>query len=158
MGDRFTPPSGAAHTVVTSESETQLDHLVRRLGLLGAKPDELDALRDAWHEGDDSQWVMPRADLAHASDDTLLALLADVQHEYHVGTTSEDEDAARAAQEAAVLLAEEAWVVVSERTVPEVMEWVGTDTARAVAATQAEQTRPQPRATLLDRLGKVSGG
>lgn len=152
MGDRFTPPSDAV-TVSTSERETPLAYLSRRLRKLGATDDELSSLADEWAKGDDDGWVMPRHDLAHAPDTVLVALLAEVRAEYHVSTTTEDEDAARAAQAERAHLHEQAWAVVTESTVPEVMAWVGDDLARAVAARDSEQMRAQPRSTLLGRLG-----
>jgi hypothetical protein len=43
---------------------------------------------------------------------------------------------------------------VPEGSAKQVLEWVGTDPARAAAALEAEEARPKPRSTLVDELHK----
>jgi hypothetical protein len=46
---------------------------------------------------------------------------------------------------------------VPDGTAKEVLEWVGDDSDRAVAALDAEEARDQPRSTLVTALEKVVG-
>lgn len=136
---------------MASEREPDLDHLLRRLGLLGATPDELRAVRDGWGIFDDQWTAGDQHRLVRAPDAELSRKLAEVRAEYTLGTTTVEEAAAvdrAAAQAAAVGEAAR----FHGATPQQIAEWVDGDPLRAWAMIRVEESTVRPRKKVLAAL------
>lgn len=132
--------------------QPSVDAFARRLELLGAAPDVVEAFRVNWA---DPEWpAAERERLLGLSDASLLAELEAIEAEWRHGTLTEDDEA----EQARLALEVAAHEVIAE-AVPVVLEWVGGDPARAAAALTVESGRDRPRSTLiaaLEALGAAS--
>lgn len=140
----------------TSEEVTgELAGYLERLTALGATPDELAAAAATWDQFDDDWTPERRYQWVRQPDHVLRDAILSVRSEFTAGTTDPDDiDAAhhKAAVSAAMIEARER----VGYTVPNVLEWVGDDPARADAMRIVENEKPKPRTSLLAALDEVT--
>lgn len=153
-------PYAPKRTQTASETQSPLDYVCDRLGRLGASPDEVEAVREAW---DDPEWpVEERAALVHVSDSELVAELITARRdtEFHSLTPGEQTvlDGLREFDDAVAAVEEDAYKV-TEGSVADVLAWVRTSgderAVRAAAAHRWEQRGRGRRSALTALYGIV---
>lgn len=135
-----------------------LPAFVSRLTSVGATLDEVQAVRDHWDDPADPADPYTKEELCRLGDQELYDLILAGRQEFDQGTMTEDEEASARHRAAVLALAAEAENIVRNSRVPDVLEWVGDDVARAEAAWMAEQTIPdhEARKTLVEQLAKMA--
>lgn len=143
MPDPYAPAGPRRPTV--SEVRTPVDQFATRLANLGATPDEVQAVVDAWDDldpddaADPDAWTAGRRDRVFAADDAeLQAMIDSARDEYEVGTTTEA-DAQAKADHAALRAAEAEAAGRIGGNVDSVLAWVAGDAIRAQAVLALEQ-------------------
>lgn len=130
--------------VASGEVRSPLDQFLQRLVDLGATPDEVQRVADAWDQldpdddPDPEAWTRARRDaFAQAGDAELLAALQATRDEYKLGHTTE----AEAEAEAAALALDAALAEATGRmagNVQSILAWVADDPYRAEAVLRLE--------------------
>lgn len=143
---------------VAHQSESLLEHFLRRLVKLGVEQSDLDDVRAHWDDFNEDWTPEKRRELVSMTDVQLREGLAERDDEYDFSTTTGEDDA-RQALEHAVAQAEVAASDKMSGTIPQIMEWVGGDRARAMAALNLEQSPDGGnRVTLVAALNEIVAG
>lgn len=149
MTDPYTPVDEQATTaepdlVSMGEVRSPVEQFAARLTDLGATADEVRVVVEHWDDldpdddTDPEAWTRARRDqLARASDTELTRLLKEARTEYELGTTTEDEAAAKAHTEALEAATAEAQGRIAGN-VDSVLAWVADDDVRAEAVLRLE--------------------
>lgn len=165
MSDPFAPVGwrggserkAAPALIAAPEVQGDLQYALRRLAALGATPDELRAVHDAWGLLSDDWGPDEQAAFARLPDADLLAELERVRAEFALGTTTEQEAADERDRKAYDAALEDALGRVGG-TVPRILEWVAADPVRARAVLELEaHPQGQGRKTLVAALGDILG-
>lgn len=153
--------------VTASERRDGLDQFLTRLRELGAAADEVQMVAEGWDDLDPDgtpdqdghpAWTRQRrAEMANLSDTELRSMILASREEYEVGTTTEEEQEARARQARMAAAASEAQARIGG-SVASVLAWVADDVDRAEAVVALE-TNPDgaQRVTLLRPLNELIG-
>lgn len=129
---------------------------LRRLRRLGLLPDEEQVVRERWEALSDAERTETFEAMENLDNDELARQIVEMRQELAAerrGQRGAEVVSGADADEAAVDVDD-----VPDGTVPEVLEWVGDDQARASAALLAEQRRHDPpRKTLVEPLEDLVG-
>lgn len=161
-------PKKARIKSTATQTQDTLTVVLQRLRSCGARPDELQAVRETWNETAGERTEQWRHEMLHMSDAALRKALIEIREEYPFEPVVPDEPfdlnpdgmatGAFPLPEDPTDLGEGAPKIGA--TIPELMEWVAADPARArlvIAAEQADaDVRGEPvRKTLMSRLQVV---
>lgn len=148
-----------------NEQVSKLDDLKLRLVEAGATADEIADVKNAWNDDDpdNSFDAAERERLLGMSDRQLRAEVLAARGENDFHTLTEEEQAQRDAEEAEAAAAAELHEAlkalaydVANGTVADVIEWVGDDFDRAIAALAVELEAPQPRKGVVEPLAAMT--
>lgn len=144
-------PTRRSHEVMSDRTYAEV-----RLRRLGASDEEVTAFLGSWDDFDDQWTPESRAAWLRSADADLLAELAAVRLEYHLGThTEEESELLERAQRVARLTSTAAQVVTGP--VRTVLDWVGIDPERAEAALAVEDSDAGARRTTLIKALRAVG-
>ncbi len=140
---------------VNRETRTDLETFTMRLELLGASPDEVQAVVGGWDDFDGDWTPERRHELLHMGDDGLRGVIEAGREEYDYANTTEEEAEARVeAQRLRTARSEAAQRIYG--TVPSLLAWVGDDQVRAGAVRELETgDEGASRKTLLSALDEI---
>lgn len=154
-------PYAPTRLPITDEERADRDKamFVGRLRQLGLDEDGIKDVEDHWDDFDGEDWTPDaRRMLARAPDRVLREAIRNRNAEFTESTlTVEEQDVAEL--EAAVERAESEASDKMGGTVPEILEWVGDDRARAMAVSNLERgPEGGSRKTLTEALDRIIDG
>lgn len=144
MGNPYAPRRART----AGQAVTEKAQFLRRLRLLGYDDDQVREVSEHWDDFDETYTPEDRRALVRSSDAQLQAMLREINAEYIEGTRTPAEQTLEE-RAARVATAETEAADLMSEPVAKLIEWVGSDQARAMAVANLERDNATPRKTLL---------